>query len=129
MIDIERQVADGDGQVDPGDTDIDHVRYTEAGLIYAWPEDNLLPIPLVGGDEFGVVALVPRREALGAGRRNMLVQITGSGAENGDDIDLDIVILSKELGVESQESVRVFRDQAYFLWKDGVYRWGSDGIT
>ncbi len=112
-----------------GDIDIDRVRYTEAGVIYAWPEDNLLPIPLVGGDEFGVVALVPRREALGAGRRNMLVQITGSGIESDDDIDLDIVILSKELGIESQESVKVFRDQAYFLWKDGVYRWGSDGIT
>ncbi len=112
-----------------GDSDIDHLRYTEAGVIYAWPEDNLLPIPLVGGDGFGVVALVPRREALGCGRRNMLIQVTGSGAELGDNIDFDIVILSRELGIESQESVKVFRDQGYFLWKDGVYRWGSDGIT
>jgi hypothetical protein len=113
-----------------GDVDIDHLRYTEAGLMYAWPEDNLIEIPPIGSDEFGVTALIPRREALGVARRNTLVQITGSGAEDvaTGDIDFDVVILSKELGVESQESVKVYRDVAYFLWKDGVYRWSSEGI-
>jgi len=112
-----------------GDVDIDHVRYTEAGIQYAWPADNVIEIPSVGSDEFGVVALIPRREALGVARRNTLVQITGSGAETADgDIDFDVVILSNELCVESQESVRVFRDVAYFLWKDGVYQWSSEGI-
>lgn len=113
-----------------GDVDIDHLRYTEAGLMYAWPEDNLIEIPPIGSDAFGVVALIPRREALGAGRRNTLVQVTGSGAEDATtgDIDFSVVILSKELGVESQESVKVYRDIAYFLWKDGVYSWSTEGI-
>lgn len=113
-----------------GDIDIDHVRYTETGLKYAWPEDNVLEIPSIGSDAFGVVSLIQRREALGAARRNSLIQITGSGAEDINGLpDFDVVILSKELGVESNETVRVFRDNAYFLWKDGVYRWNSEGIT
>jgi hypothetical protein len=111
------------------DTERDILFYTEAGLQYAWPSDNRLVIPPVGADQYGIVALAPRREALGVGRRNTLLQITGSGAEDSNGIpDLDVVILSKELGIESQESVRVFRDTAYFLWKDGVYSWGSEGL-
>ncbi len=113
-----------------GDVDIDHLRYTEAGIQYSWPAENVIEIPAVGSDEFGIVGLLPRREALGVGRRNTLVQITGSGAENADGVvDFDRVILSKELGIESQETMKVFRDTAYFLWKDGVYAWGSEGIT
>jgi hypothetical protein len=112
-----------------GDIDVDHVRYTEAGVQYAWPSDNLIAVPQVGSDIFGVTGLAARREALGIGRRNMLLQVTGSGAEDADGIpDFDMVILSKELGIESQESVCIFRDTAYFLWKDGVYAWNSEGI-
>ena len=112
------------------DTDLDHLHYTEAGFQYAWPSDNILVIPPVGADDFGIVALIPRREALGVGRRNTLLQVTGTGAEDSNGIpDFDVVILSKELGVESQESVCVFRDTAYFLWEDGVYAWNSNGIT
>jgi hypothetical protein len=57
------------------------------------------------------------------------VQITGTGAESNGNTDLDPVIISHEVGVESQETMKVFRDVVYFLWKDGVYTWGSDGIT
>lgn len=113
-----------------GDIDHDNLRYTEAGIPYAWPEDNILAIPSVGSDNYGVVATIPRRDALGVGRRNTLVQITGTGTEDSAGIpDFDVVILSKECGVESQESVCVFRDVAYFLWKDGVYSWGPSGIA
>jgi hypothetical protein len=112
-----------------GDLDIDHLRYTEAGVQYAWPEDNIIPIGQVGADTFGITGLIPRREALGVGRRDMFAQITGSGAEDGTgNIDFDNVILSRELGIESQETVKVFRDTGFFLWKDGVYAWGSGGI-
>lgn len=113
-----------------GDEDVDTLRYTETGLMYSWPADNSFQIPQVGSDATGVRALVQRREALGCGRSNQLVQITGSGEENADGtIDFDVVILSKNLGIESQETVSVFRDTAYFLWKDGVYSWDSSGIT
>jgi hypothetical protein len=112
-----------------GDTNKDYVRYTEAGVQYAWPADNIILIPPQGADAFGVTALVGRREALGVGRRNQLAQITGSGVEEDGDTDFDLVILSKELGIFSQESVAVYRDTAYFLWYDGVYSWNSEGIN
>lgn len=113
-----------------GDLDVDHLRYTEAGLQYSWPDDNVIPIGLVGSDTFGITGLIPRREALGVGRRNWLAQIVGSGTEDGTgNIDFDNVILSRECGIESQESVKVFRDVGYFLWKDGVYSWDSNGLT
>ena len=102
---------------------IDDLRYTEVGRIYAWPQDNVFPIPVVGSDNLGVTALVPRREALGVGRQNQFCQLTGT-----DDSDFQIVILSKNLGVSSQESVAVYRDTAYFLWEDGVYQWDSTGF-
>jgi len=112
-----------------GDVDVDNIRYTEAGVRYAWPEDNILPISGVGSDKFGISALLPRKEALGVGRRDMLLAITGTGAEDGTgNIDFNVVIISRECGVESQESVKIFRDTAYFLWKDGVYSWGPDGL-
>ncbi len=112
------------------DLDVDHVMFTETGVPYAWPGDNLIAIPQIGTDPTGVTSLLARREALGIGRRNMLVQITGTGVEDQDGIaDFDAVILSRELGIESNETAKVFRDRAFFLWKDGVYRWDSSGIA
>jgi hypothetical protein len=109
-------------------TNNDNVRYTEAGFRYAWPEDNVIPIQPVGGDEIGVTAFLPRRDALGVARQNQLWQITGSGAEVDGVADLEPVRLSEILGTLSQESVAVYRDTAYFLWYDGVYKWNSEGI-
>jgi len=110
--------------------DIDHVRYTEAGIRYSWPAENVIEIQPRGSDSIGITALIGRREALGVGRLNQLAQITGTGEETTDGlVDFDNVILSKELGVLSQESVAVYRDTAYFLWYDGVYKWNSEGIT
>lgn len=112
-----------------GDIDRDTVRYTEAGLQYAWPEDNTIPIAGAGADEFGIVGLLPRKDALGVGRRNLLAQITGTGDEDANGgVDLNPVTIATELGLESQEAMNVFRDTAFFLWKDGVYSWGADGI-
>lgn len=112
-----------------GDTDIDSLRYSEAGVQYAWPVDNIIPIQGFGTDQFGIVALAERREALIVGRRNKLVQIVGSGKESGVNTDLDPVTISNEVGIESQESTVVFRDTCYFLWKDGVYAVNSSGVV
>lgn len=113
-----------------GDTDRNEIRYTEAGEMYAWPADNEIVAPAKGADAFGVVAFAPRRDALGIGRRNMLAQIVGTGEEDATGAaDFSVVVLSKEVGIESQESVCIYRDAAYFLWKDGVYRWDSSGVT
>jgi hypothetical protein len=109
--------------------DIDNLRYTEAGIRYSWPADNIIPVQDVGSDNIGITAIIGRRDALGVGRLNQISQITGTGAEDGTgNIDFDNVILSRELGVLSQESVAVYRDTAYFLWYDGVYQWDSSGF-
>ncbi len=102
---------------------VDDLRHTEVGLKYAWPADNVFPIPSVGSDFYGIRALVARREALGIGRTNQLLMITGS-----DDDDFRVVKLSQNCGVISQESVAVYRDVAYFLWEDGVYTWSDEGL-
>jgi hypothetical protein len=112
-----------------GDTDIDHVRFTQTGLQYAWPAQNLLAIPQIGSDVTGINALIARREALIVGRRNMLVQVTGTGVEDSSGIaDFNVVILSRECGTESNETCKVYRDTGFFLWKDGVYTVNTDGI-
>lgn len=114
-----------------GPEDLDHVRYSEAGIRYAWPGVNQLEIPDIGSDEIGITGFLQRREALGVGRINRLVQITGTGAQDvtAGTIDFDVVIVSKETGILSQESVDVYRDVGYFLWQDGVYEWGPDGVV
>jgi hypothetical protein len=99
--------------------------YTEAGLRWAWPTDNLFTAPQVKGDsQSGITALLPRRDALGVAKSNMLLQLTGTS-----DSDFRLVTLSTSVGCVSQESAAIYRDAWYFLGQDGVYRWGEDGIT
>lgn len=105
-------------------TDIDHIVYTEAGEIFAWNLENTLPIPHLGTDRFGIVALMPRRDALGVARRTNIVQVTGNLTDNIRQINL-----SENCGVESQESVVTYRDTVFFLWRDGVYTWDANGIS
>jgi hypothetical protein len=115
-----------------GDLDVDTVRYTETGLMYAWPALNGLSIPRQGSDLFGVTAFLTRREALGVGRLNRILAIVGTGEESADQstlIDFRVIIVSDQCGVVSQESVQVYRDKAYFLWHDGVYQWDDSGIV
>lgn len=112
----------------PGDRP-DVLRFTEAGFKYSWPSDNLIPIQPEGSDQFGVTAVMARRDSLGVARRNQLWQIVGSGAEVEGIADFEPVRLSEILGVLSQESVDVYRDTAYFLWYDGVYKWNAEGIS
>lgn len=103
--------------------DIDFARYSEAGIMYAWPNTNSILIGREGSDARGITAFLARRDALGIGRRDSLHQITGTSAT-----DFRSVVLSENLGVESQESVIVYKDIAYFLAKDGVYKWSAEGI-
>lgn len=106
--------------------DVDDLRYTEAGTMYAWYSLNTLPIPHIGSDAAGIVALIPRRAALGVARRDQFVQVTG---DTRDNIKPTTVAGGEQMGVLSQESVVVFNDIAYFLWRDGVYKWDSNGIA
>lgn len=107
-------------------TDVDDLRYTEAGTMYAWSILNTLAIPHIGSDAAGITALIPRRNALGVARRDMFLQITGNSTDNFAPV---VVNGGEQTGCVSQETVVVFNDVAYFLWRDGVYRWDSNGIT
>lgn len=107
-------------------SDVDDLRYTESGTMYAWSALNSLPIPHVGSNAAGVTALIPRRQALGVARLDNFVQVTGTSRSN---FNPTTVNGGEQLGVVSQESVVVFNDVAFFLWRDGVYTWDSNGIT
>lgn len=98
--------------------------YTETGLRWAWPTDNYFMTQQVKGDaQSGITALMPRREALGIAKSNMLMQLTGTG-----DDDFRVVLLSTTVGALNQESVAIYRDEVFFLGQDGVYRWNDAGI-
>ncbi len=102
----------------------DDLRYTETGRMYSWPILNSIPIPKIGADARGITALLSRKDALGIGKQNVIQQMSG----NNDNSLYKPVKVTENCGVESQESVAVFLDTAYFLWIDGVYKWDSEGV-
>lgn len=101
----------------------DSLRYAEPDAWWAWPNTNELKVPVLGDSARGIIALMPRREALGVGKRDVIWQVTGQTPT-----DFRMVKLAESIGVESQESVATYRDTVWWLWKDGVYQWNSDGI-
>lgn len=103
---------------------VDDLRYTEAGTMYGWSGLNTLKIPHIGDDRFGITALAPRRNVLGIGRQNRLVQVAGATRA-----DIRTVGVIENAGILSQESVVVYRDVVFFLWRDGVYQWDTDGLV
>ncbi len=103
---------------------VDDLRYTESGLMYAWSALNTIPIR-PGQDDAGIIALIPRRDALGVARRNVIVQITGTSTSNFRAVT---VPGGEFRGCVSQESVVVVEDDAYMLGLDGVYLWNSAGL-
>ncbi len=104
-------------------TDVDDLRFTEAGTMFAWGGLNTIPIPHLGEDRFGIIGLAPRQNVLGVGRRNNLVSVAGSSLA-----DYRQISVSENLGFLSQESVVIYRDTVFFLWRDGVYQWDETGI-
>lgn len=107
-------------------SDVDHLRYTEAGTAYGWSALNTLVIPHVGSDAAGITALIPRRDAIGVARLDVFQQVTGSTRNNFRPV---VVNGGEKVGCVSQESVVVFNDVAYFLWRDGVYKWDWQGVS
>lgn len=107
-------------------TDVDHLRFTESGVLYAWSALNTIPIPHVGDDAAGIIGLIPRRNALGVGKRTGFSQIVGTSLSNFNCV---VVPGGEQASFVSQESCIVRNDIAYFLGADGVYKWDSSGIT
>lgn len=108
-----------------GDIDIDTLVFSQPDAFYSWPATNNLLVPGAGKDKFGIISLIPRREALGIGRRDIMWQVTGENATDG----FSVVKLSENTGIESNETARVYRDIGFWLWKDGVYQWDGNGIN
>lgn len=106
-----------------GDVDVDHLRFSGDGQIYAWSEDYDLPVQPIGADTFGITGLIRRRDELGVCKRNVIWKVTGSGP---DDFAMLRVIEGK--GCYAADSVVVIRDVGYFLGEDGVYTWGDKGV-
>lgn len=101
---------------------IDNLRWTEAGKMYAWAEANSSPIPKLGSDSAGITGLATRKDGLIVGRRNIIHQFSGNSNR-----DFRAIKVTENAGIEIQESVIVWRDVVYWLWKDGVYEMGPGG--
>ena len=104
---------------------VDDLRYTEAGTMHGWYAQNTISVR-PGQDAAGIMAIIPRRSALGVARREVFVQITGTSTSN---FQQTVVTGGEGRGCVSQESVVIDNDIAYFLWRDGVYKWDSSGIS
>ena len=105
------------------EADKDELRFAQADAWWAWPVTNSINVPILGDSSRGIIGLIPRREALGVGKRDVIWQVTGTTSS-----DFRIVKLAESTGVESQETMCIYRDTAWWLWKDGVYQWNSEGI-
>ena len=103
--------------------DLNRIYYTEVGTSYAWPSINVITVPRLGSDARGATGFARRRDALGGGRTNGFYQITGTSIS-----DFRMVNISENCGIEAPDSVKVYRDTAFFLWKDGVYQWDNAGL-
>ncbi len=102
----------------------DYLNYSEVGAMYAWPTDNVQPAPRFGSDNRGITGFLRRRDALGIGRENGLYQFTGTS-----DADFRFVNISEDAGIESADSVAVYKNTAFFVWKDGLYTWDENGLN
>lgn len=109
-----------------GKDDIDMLRYSGAEKMYGWPITNAFPIAPVGADNRGVTALIRRRDEFGVARRSALHKIVATGAT------FNILTVIEGVGCESQDSVVIVKDVAYFLGHSfgqfGIYKWDSSGV-
>ncbi len=102
--------------------DVDTIRYTEDGKVYAWA--NSLDAYPKGQDQEGVVGFAARKNELGVLKRNGLWQITGTSNSN---FQIQQITFDKA-GCVAPDSIVVVNDRAFWLGKDGVYEWSAEGV-
>lgn len=105
-------------------TNVDTCFFTEDGIVYQWP--NSLTAYPTGYDSEGIVAFAPRRDQLGLLKRSGVWQITGTSTANFSVIQIDTQI--GRGGCVAVDSVCIVNDTAYWLGKDGIYQWDSNGV-
>lgn len=104
-------------------TDPDSALFSSDGKFYAWPVTNNLPVRPVGADRFGVVGIVPRRDELAFGKRDIIWKVIGD-----DEDSFRLVKLVEGKGILGADTINVNRDVARWLSDDGVYEWDSAGV-
>jgi hypothetical protein len=107
-----------------GDVDPDVLRHTDLEKPYAWKSSFEFRIPPIGFDQYGVTALIPRRDELGVFKRNFMHKIVGN-----TNATFERIQVQNGKGCYAPESAIVIDDIAYYLGEDGVYTWGPEGIT
>lgn len=106
-----------------GDTAPDELVFSLPDAYWTFTADSAFTVSGSGRDNFGIRSLMPRRESLGVGRRDQIWQVVGDSSD-----DFRLIKLSENTGIESGDSVATYRDIVFWLWKDGVYQWDSEGI-
>lgn len=101
----------------------DSVFYSADGAFYAWSAENEIPIPPLGNDLTGINGFIRRRDELGIGRLDRWWKIIGDDPDN-----FARVVLIEGTGIEAADSTVTIKDIGYWLAKDGVYRWGPEGV-
>ena len=107
----------------------DYVYYTEAGIVYKWP--NTLVAHPVGQDEHGVLGFLPRKNELGLLKRDGVWQVTGTSSTNYRVVQIagGDARLPGRGGCVSTSSAIVVDNTGYWLSKDGIYEWSDSGIN
>lgn len=103
--------------------DLDNLRYSEQDQPWAWPRINLIPVPVVGENESGVTAIMPRRDDMAVFKRNSAHKITGDSPET-----FQRITITEGAGLIAPDSVQVIRNTGYGLGVDGVYQYDDDGF-
>lgn len=103
--------------------DLDNLRYSEQDQPWAWPTGNLIPVPVVGENETGVTAIMPRRDDMAVFKRNSAHKITGDSGET-----FQRITITEGAGLIAPDSVQVIRNTGYGLGVDGVYQYDDDGF-
>lgn len=106
------------------DVDIDVVRFTEDGLVYAWPATNQLVAGPKGADIFGVTGFLARRDEFGILKRDIIWKIIGTPGTTS----LEVIRVVEGTGCQAPDSCIVVRDVGYFLGEDGFYHWSASGV-
>jgi hypothetical protein len=106
------------------DVEIDDLLLSFDGEFWKWRlEDALLADPR-GGDEFGITAILKRRDEMGIGRRGRLLKVIGDDLDN-----FEVKEVLAGVGPAGHEGCQVIRDVGYFLsMEDGAWSWGPTGV-
>lgn len=110
-----------------GDREIDTLRYSGEGISYGWPATYGLDVKPIGADEFGITALIARKDLLGVAKRRSFWKVSGGLTDDDGVPQFDIQRESEGQGCVGPSIV--VNDTAYYLGSDGVYSWGLRGFT